>query len=110
MYYNTTNITNPTLLKEWKNSEKQELRIKYLMAVNKDKDLTGDRIWYLYWVEYEGYTGSWSDFIELHKRTPLTSIRRACDSLIKDNELMQTRHKKKSVYGKPAHILKLANN
>jgi hypothetical protein len=85
MYFNTTNLVNPDLEKEHRQTEKQDVIIyKYFCQVG---------------------TASPSQVaFGCGLNCPLTSIRRSITTLTKDGKIRKTTQQRKGIYGKPEYV------
>ena len=92
-YYNTTNETGPQLRSSWIQTAKQEELI-YQMFV---------------WNPGQGFSPEDIELrcLDLGKTWPITSIRRAINTLTKTDKLTKTNELQKSSYGKNTHIWRL---
>lgn len=98
-YYNTTGETNPQLEVFHKKATGQDNIISELFAENPLKTYTPSEVWQLLMER-----GS------IHANTPLTSIRRAMNTLTRDDVLVKLEWKTKSgPYGRPEHCWTKAN-
>jgi len=92
-YYNTNEETGPQLRSSWIQTAKQEELI-YQMFV---------------WNPTLGFSPEDIELrcLDLNKAWPITSIRRAINTLTKAGKLTKTDELQKSSYGKNAHIWRL---
>ena len=97
MYYNTTNLTGEELDEALANALTQEQLILHIYNVDLEELDFG--------IGPEGIRETCVDFY--NKDWPITSIRRAINTLTKAGKLTKTRELQKSSYGKNAHIWRL---
>ena len=84
-YFNTTHLVGSDLATQLENAITQEDKILAYFLNHKSKRFGPSDLWHLMVVD----------------RAPLTSIRRAINSLTKQGWLVKTSHQKMGLYGKP---------
>tara|TARA_R110002167_G_scaffold98501_1_gene259019 strand:- start:83 stop:454 length:372 start_codon:yes stop_codon:yes gene_type:complete len=96
MYYNTTNLTGEELYEEIANSLTQEQLILHIYNVDLEELDFG--------IGPEGIRETCLDFY--NKDWPITSIRRAINTLTKAGKLTKTNELRRGRYGKNEHVWK----
>ena len=94
MYYNTNNEEGETLVESWTATAKQDELILRIFMVGLNYSFTPDEI--------EALCQRWN------KNWPITSIRRAINTLTKRGNLTKTSELRKGKYGKNTHTWKFA--
>ena len=91
-YFNTTNLTDPTLSKRRRKADGQDVIIASVFLRCRRSFLT----------PFDVKAKS-----KLPKKTPITSIRRSLTTLTKDGLLVKTDRMKEGAFGSPNHCWKL---
>ena len=96
MYYNTTNLTGEELYEEIANSLTQEQLILHIYNTDLENIDQGLGPEVVRWTCEEFYNKDW----------PITSIRRAINTLTKAGKLTKTNELRRGRYGKKEHVWK----
>lgn len=89
MYYNTTNLTNPTLSEYKRINSGQDATILDFFKANRGKKYTPFAV---------------AELANLHRNVPITSVRRSLNSLTNAGYLVKTDEVRESPYGRPNHV------
>lgn len=92
-YYNTTHLTVEDLRRRWVKAERQDDRV-YLIMIHK-KEATASEV-------HEAYTRARG-----MDKTPITSIRRAMNTLLKSGMIIKTDKQRIGPLGSPEYVFKI---
>lgn len=91
-FYNTTNLSGNDLQVAKSESLKGDEIVKVVFDKYPEQEFTAFEVWQL--IQKSGY------------KTLLTSIRRSCNTLVKNKYIEKTTNKKEGGYGKPNYTFK----
>ena len=95
-YYNTNKEIGEELAQSEEKAMTQEKNIEYIFYRFADvKKMTPSLVWTVYTRDY-------------NSNTPITSIRRAINTLTKKGKLIKTDRMEEGIYGKPEHCWRLS--
>ena len=93
MFYQTTTLSQDELKDAQEKAQTQEQLVYWLYKSFNNNGMIPSNVW--------------RDLISLHKipiETPLTSIRRAINTLTEEGKLTKSEEQKKGYFGKPEHV------